>query len=216
MRNSRDREKSKFAAVFVLLVFALSPGGVGGVAAATTPRTILVFGDSLSSGYGLAPGEGWVALLRDRLAARGGWRVVNASVSGDTTRGGVARLPEALARNQPAIVVIELGANDGLRGLKLAEMRRNLGRLIETARGAGARILLLGVRLPPNYGPRYSELFQRSYRDTAARYGVAQVPFLLAGVGGNRALMQADGLHPTAAAQSRLLDNVWKKLAPML
>ncbi len=179
--------------------------------------TLLVLGDSLSAGYGLAPGEGWVALLERRLAERRPpVQVVNASISGDTTAGGLARLDGALARARPDWVLVELGANDGLRGLPLSAMRRNLEAIVAQARAHGARVLLIGMRLPPNYGPRYTDAFQRVYRDLAASRHLPLVPFLMDGVALDPALMQADGLHPAAAAQPRLLDNVWHVLAPLL
>ncbi|MCS4505336.1 arylesterase [Arhodomonas aquaeolei] len=185
--------------------------------AAAAQTTILVVGDSLSAAYGLDPADGWVALLRKRLAARGiDAGVVNASISGDTTRGGRARLPKALETHDPDVVIIELGGNDGLRGLPLAETRRNLEAMVERARQAGARVLLIGVRLPSNYGAAFIERFQQVFRDVASGADVPLVPKLLAGVGERPELMQADGIHPNAQAQPRLLDNVWPALAPLL
>ncbi|MDE1943215.1 MAG: arylesterase [Betaproteobacteria bacterium] len=179
--------------------------------------TLLVLGDSLSAGYGLAPGEGWVTLLQGRLTARQmSWQVVNASISGDTTAGGLARLEDALRRDHPDWVLVELGANDGLRGLPLSAMRHNLDAIVTRARAHGARVLLIGMRLPPNYGPQYTEGFQRVYRDLASSRHLPLVPFLLDGVALDPALIQADQLHPTAEAQPRLLDNVWHVLAPLL
>jgi len=182
----------------------------------TTP-VILVFGDSLSAGYGLRRGEGWTDLLGERLRKEGyGFRVVNASVSGETTAGGMARLPRALQLHQPAIVVLELGANDGLRALALGEMRANLDRMLGMARGANRKVLLLGIHMPPNYGPRYTAGFDKIYQDLAARHRVALVPFLLEGVAENPRLMQPDGLHPNATGQPLLLQNVWPALQPLL
>lgn len=182
----------------------------------TTP-VILVFGDSLSAGYGLRRGEGWTDLLGERLRKEGyGFRVVNASVSGETTAGGVARLPRALQLHQPAIVVLELGANDGLRALALGEMRANLDRMIRMAQGAKGKVLLVGIHMPPNYGPRYTAGFDKIYQELAARHRVALVPFLLDGVAENPRLMQADGLHPNASGQPSLLQNVWPALQPLL
>ncbi|MDE1982771.1 MAG: arylesterase [Betaproteobacteria bacterium] len=179
--------------------------------------TLLVLGDSLSAGYGLAPGEGWVTLLQGRIAAHQlSWQVVNASISGDTTAGGLARLDDALKRSHPDWVLVELGANDGLRGLPLSAMRRNLDAIVTRARAHGARVLLIGMRLPPNYGPHYTDGFQRVYRDLAASRHLPLVPFLMDGVALDPALVQADQLHPTAAAQPQLLDNVWRVLAPLL
>jgi acyl-CoA thioesterase-1 len=176
-----------------------------------------VLGDSLSAGYGLKPAEGWVALLEKRLQSQGyEYRVVNASVSGETSGGGLQRLPRALELHRPGIVIVELGANDGLRGLSLALTRDNLTKIVTTARQAGAQVVLVGMRLPPNYGPRYTNDFMRMYREIATSSHVALVPFLLESVALKPALMQADGLHPTAQAQPTLLDTVWPVLSPLL
>jgi acyl-CoA thioesterase-1 len=180
-------------------------------------RTLLVVGDSISAGYGLAEGQGWVRLLEGRLQAQQlDYQVVNASISGDTTAGGLARLPRLLADHRPAVVAIELGGNDGLRGQPLAQFERNLTALVEQAKAKGARVLLLGMRLPPNYGPRYTDGFAQVYTDVAQAQQVALVPFLLEGVGGDPAFMQPDGIHPQANAQQRLLDNAWPQLEPLL
>ena len=181
------------------------------------PPVILVLGDSLSAAYGIALADGWVALLQSRLRERGlDWRVVNAGISGDTTAGGLTRLPELLKRHRPAILIVELGANDGLRGLKPTVVRDNLARIIQAGRAAGSRVLLTGIQLPPNYGAAYNQAFQAVFQDLAAAQGVPLVPGLLAGVVEDRALMQADGVHPGAAAQPRILDNVWPLLEPLL
>jgi len=186
-------------------------------AAAEPAPTILVLGDSLSAAYGLDLKDGWVALLQQRLHEHGDdYRVVNAGISGDTTAGGLARLPDLLARHRPAILVIELGANDGLRGLRPAVIRDNLTRMIELGRAAGSRILLIGIRLPPNYGAAYERAFQAVFQEVAQAQDVPLVPFLLAGVAEDRTLMQADQVHPTAAAQPRMLDTVWPALEPLL
>lgn len=178
---------------------------------------ILVLGDSLSSAYGLDVNSGWVQLLRERLADEGTeYQVVNASISGDTTRGGAVRLPTALDKNQPDIVVVELGGNDGLRGLPLDETRANLERIIVDSKNAGARVLLLGMRLPPNYGPAYTTAFHVIYQELAERHDVARVPFVLEGIGGVDSLMQSDGLHPRPEAQPLILENVWPYLEPLL
>lgn len=178
---------------------------------------VLVVGDSLSAGYGIARIDAWTSLLQERLAEQGfPHRVVNASISGDTTRGGLARLPAALEEHNPSIVVIELGGNDGLRGIPVREIRENLAAMIEMSRDAGAEVLLAGVHIPPNYGPRYTEEFHRVYHDLAAEYGTALVPFILDGVALEDGLMQGDGLHPNAAGQPVMLDNVWPALAPLL
>ncbi|KTT56338.1 esterase [Pseudomonas oryzihabitans] len=180
-------------------------------------RTLLVVGDSISAGYGLAEGQGWVRLLERRLQAqRLDYQVVNASISGDTTAGGLARLPRLLAEHRPDVVAIELGGNDGLRGQPLAQFERNLTALVEQAKARGARVLLLGMRLPPNYGPRYTDGFAQVYTDVAKAQQVALVPFLLEGVGGDPGYMQPDGIHPQANAQQRLLDNAWPQLQPLL
>ncbi len=186
------------------------------LAAATAP-VILVMGDSLSAGHGIDARQSWVSLLQLRLQREAfPHRVVNASISGETTAGGLSRLKPALARHRPAIVVIELGANDGLRGLPLTQMRDNLQKMIDAARQDGARVLLIGMRLPPNYGPRYTRAFQDVYLKLAKQNGIALVPFLLAGVSEKREWMQADNLHPRAEAQPGLLENVWPALLPLL
>ncbi|APQ11314.1 esterase [Pseudomonas oryzihabitans] len=180
-------------------------------------RTLLVVGDSISAGYGLADGQGWVRLLENRLQEQQSpYQVVNASISGDTTAGGLARLPQLLAAHRPEVVAIELGGNDGLRGQPLAQFERNLTALVQQAKAKGARVLLLGMRLPPNYGPRYTEGFAQVYQDVAKAQQVALVPFLLEGVGGDPAFMQPDGIHPRANAQQRLLDNAWPELQRVL
>lgn len=178
---------------------------------------ILVMGDSLSAAYGIETAQGWVALLGRRLASEGyDYRVVNASVSGDTTAQGLTRLPLELERHHPAIVILELGANDGLRGLSLNAMRQNLAQMIVLSRKAGAQVLLVGIYLPPNYGPEYTHKFAAVYPRLAHRYRLPLVPFLLAGVAEHRNWMQADGLHPLASAEPRVLENVWSELAPLL
>ncbi len=178
---------------------------------------ILVVGDSLSAAYGMRVEQGWTALLQDRLKTEGyGHRVVNASSSGETTGGALARLPRALERHRPAVVIIELGGNDGLRGLPIPDVRRNFESLIGLSRDAGARVLLVGMRIPPNYGPAYAGAFERLYGELAARYRLPLVPFFLDGIALDDTLMQADGIHPTAAAQPRMLEMVWPKLRPLL
>jgi len=182
-----------------------------------TAPTVVVVGDSISAAHGIAVEAGWVARLRARLAERGyTHEVVNASVSGDTTGAGRARLPDALGKHQPNVVVIQLGGNDGLRGLSPSAMRDNLAAMIERSRRAGARVLLLGLRLPPNYGRAYIERFLQAYRDVAEESGVAFVAQLLAGVGERKAMMQQDGIHPNARGHRRILDNIWPALEPLL
>jgi len=178
---------------------------------------ILVLGDSLSAGYGIAADQSWVALLQQRLTSNGHQcKVVNASVSGETSSGGRSRLPALLQRHQPAVVVIELGGNDGLRGLPLTELRANLTAMVTATESIGAVPLIIGMRLPPNYGPHYTERFAAIYRDLSATADRPLVPFLLAEVATDPDLMQSDGIHPTAAAQPQLLDNVWPQLQPLL
>ncbi|CAL1241840.1 arylesterase [Candidatus Methylocalor cossyra] len=191
-----------------ILFFALS-GLVQG-------KTVLVLGDSISAGYGLENiQQGWVALLQEKLRPRG-ISVINASVSGDTSAGGLARLDPLLAEHRPAVVILELGGNDGLRGLSPQQMEANLEALVDRSRAAGAQVLLLGMKIPPNYGKRYTEMFQDVYRRVAERKEVAWVPFLLEGVGGRDALMQTDGIHPNRDAQAILFARVWEKLEPLL
>jgi acyl-CoA thioesterase-1 len=186
-------------------------------AASASARTLMVFGDSLSAAYNLSPEQGWVSLLAKRVSRLdASWRVVNASVSGETTAGGLRRLSEDLKRHKPAIVVIELGANDALRGQPVAGIRSNLEQMIRLARQARAEPVLVGIMIPPNYGIDYAAEFRALYGDIAARHGVAFVPFLLEGIADNPALFQADQLHPTAQAQPRIVDNVWAVVEPLL
>ncbi|MEI2456827.1 MULTISPECIES: arylesterase [Lysobacter] len=185
--------------------------------AAKAARSVLVMGDSLSAGYGLAAAQGWVALTAERVArSRPGWRVVNASVSGETTAGGASRIAGELQRNRPSVVVIELGANDGLRGLQLAQSRANLERMILAAKAAKAQVLLIGMRMPPNLGKEYTAGFERNYRELSRQHGTALLPFLLEPIALDRNAFQADNLHPIASAQPKLRDHVWSVLGPML
>lgn len=188
------------------------------VSAQADAPVILVFGDSISAGHGLARvDQGWVALLQTRLEQQGyGYRVVNASVSGETTAGGLARLPRALQLHRPKLVILELGGNDGLRALPTASMRANLASMIDLARAAGAKVLLLGMRMPPNYGPDYTEQFRSVYGELARTDKLPWVPFLLTGIALSPELMQADGVHPNERGQPKLLDNVWPSLRPLL
>ncbi|GAA0625817.1 arylesterase [Halomonas beimenensis] len=183
------------------------------LAAAERPL-VLVMGDSLSAAYGIEREAGWVHLLAERLDGKA--RVVNASISGETSSGGAARLPELLRQHAPDIVLLELGGNDGLRGLPPGQLRANLATMIEASRAAGAEVLLLGIDVPPNYGPAYRDAFTGVFQRLADRYSVPLVPFLLEGVALDHGLMQADGIHPTAAAQPAILANVWPALAPLL
>jgi len=183
---------------------------------AATP-SLLIVGDSLAAGYGIDPARGWVALLARRLADDGHpHTVVNASISGDTTAGGLRRLPDLLATHRPEIVLIELGGNDGLRGLPLTTFRANLEAIVRQAQDTARAVVLVGVRMPPNYGPRYAEGFAAVYREVADANGAALVPALLAGVGGHLEMMQDDGIHPRVEAQPQIVDNVWAVLVPLL
>jgi len=185
--------------------------------AALAERTVLVFGDSLSAAYGLSVNQGWVHLLAERIKQmRLDWRVVNASVSGETTAGGLRRLPEDLKRHKPDLVVIELGGNDALRGQPVAEIRRNLQTMVRQCREAHAQTVLVGIMIPPNYGTDYAVEFRDAYRKVAERDNVALVPFLLKGLAERPDYFQADQVHPTAAAQPMLLDNVWPVIEPLL
>jgi acyl-CoA thioesterase-1 len=180
-------------------------------------QTIVVVGDSLSSGYGIAAGQSWVAMLEDRLQSEGyGYQIVNASIAGDTSAGGLARLPRLLAQHDPAIVVIELGGNDGLRGTPVAALRGNLTKMIELAQQSGAEVVLAGMQIPPNYGPAYTQALAAVYPDLAQQFGAKLIEFLLADVALNRELMQPDGIHPNAAGQEIVFANVWQVLGPML
>ena len=179
--------------------------------------TVLIVGDSISAAFGLDTRAGWVALLEKRLAQQGfDDKVVNASITGETSANGLARLPAQLAAHKPDLVLLELGGNDGLRGMPVAQLQQNLASMIDLSRKAGAEVLLLGMQLPPNYGARYTQAFAQVYQTLADEKKVALVPFLLEGVGGVPTLMQADGVHPTAGAQGKLLENVWPTLKPLL
>ena len=198
--------------LLLLLALCLAP-----LARAAEPRVILVMGDSLSAAYGIDLAQGWVNLLQQRLVAQGyDYTVVNASVSGETTSGGLTRLPDALKQHPPAVVVLELGANDGLRGEPIQVMRDDLEKMVLASRAAGAKVLLVGMRLPPNYGGAYTKAFAATFTDLARQHQLPLVPFLLDGVAQHREIMQADGLHPQAQAEPQVLDNVWPHLKPLL
>jgi acyl-CoA thioesterase I len=199
-------------------LFALFILVVSSASAQAEDPVILVFGDSISAGYGLAHAEqGWVELLKTRLKAQGyGYQVINASVSGETTAGGLARLPRALALHHPKIVILELGGNDGLRAMPVAQMRANMGQMVDLATAAGAKVLLLGMRMPPNYGPQYTDQFALVFSDLARAKKSALVPFLLTDIALSQNLLQGDDIHPNAAGQPILLDNVWPALKPLL
>lgn len=197
----------RITAVVTLLLWA--QGALAG--------TVLVLGDSISAAFGLDIRQGWVSLLEQRLTAEGfDYQVVNASVSGDTSAGGLARLPTLLTEHRPALVVVELGGNDGLRGQLPAQLQQNLAAIVQQSQKAGAKVLILGMRLPPNYGERYTTAFAEVYPNVANETGAALVPFVLEGIGGVPSMVQGDGIHPTAEAQPRLLDNVWPLLKPLL
>lgn len=185
-------------------------------AAHAAPK-ILVFGDSLSAAYGIAQSRGWVALLEERLKReRLDYSVVNASISGETTSGGRSRIRDVLERHRPSVVIVELGANDGLRGLPVAEMKKNLSAMIQASQRAGARVIVVVVRLPPNYGPDYTSAFDAAFAELAKRHRTALVPFLLEGMAENLEMFQPDRMHPNEAAQPVLLETVWSVLGPML
>lgn len=199
------------------LIAVLCLLGLGQAQAVSHTQNILVLGDSLSASYGLAQTSGWVSLLQQRLIKeKFPQQVVNASISGETTSGGLYRMDALLAKHKPAVVILALGANDGLRGLPLKATQANLEKMIRSAEKNHAQVLLIGMRLPPNYGPAYTEKFHGLFEQLATKYHTKRVPFLLAPIATQREYFQADGLHPTAAAQPLLLDTVWPVLMPML
>jgi acyl-CoA thioesterase-1 len=201
----------------LLVLFLVLSAAVPSAVAAGAGHTLVVLGDSLSAGFGLAPGQGWVTLLQRRLAAEGyGYQVVNASISGDTTGGALRRLPRILMQHRPDIVLIELGGNDGLRGTPVGEIRRNLSEMIRLTKASGARVVLASMLIPPNYGDRYTGEFAAVYAEVAAAQKVPLAGFLLNGVALDRELMQADGIHPNEKGQPRLLENAWPVLKPVL
>ena len=201
---------NRLLALIVLIIASASAHGEAPV--------ILVFGDSISAGYGLQHvDQGWVELLKTRLKAQGyGYQVINASVSGETTAGGLARLPRALELHHPGIVIIELGGNDGLRALPIPQFRDNLTQLVALASASGAKVLLLGMRMPPNYGPQYTEQFAKVFSDLAQYKKIPAVPFLLTDIALNQNLLQGDEIHPNVEGQPILLNNVWPALQPLL
>lgn len=213
MTLSNRPRRTALAALAAAAALVLVPAA----AAAAEPPVVLVLGDSISAAYGLPQGTGWTHLLQARLAERGyPHRVVNASISGDTTAGGRSRLPALLQRHRPAIVVIELGGNDGLRGGSLASTRENLVAMTSAAKAAAAKPLLVGMKLPPNYGPAYTREFDAIFAEVAKAQKVPLVPFFFAGFGEDRAWFQPDGIHPSELAQPKLLDNVWPALERLL
>lgn len=206
----------RFVIVCWLAVLVWTPAAASEARDARAPH-ILVMGDSLSAAYGMDRHDGWVALLGERLADAGyPHRIVNASVSGETTVGGLRRLPAQLARHQPALVIVELGANDGLRGQPIAVMRDNLSAMVRTARDAGARVLILGMRIPTNYGAAYAEAFHDAFAAVADDLDVARVQFFLEPIALDESAFQDDGIHPSAAAQPALLDHVWPTIRGLL
>ena len=214
----RIARRAALGRLLALGLAGLLPSGAARAAASpAADATLLVVGDSLSAGYGLETGAGWVDLLRQRLQQRKArWQVVNASISGDTTAGGLARLPALLARDRPGVVVIELGGNDALRGLSLADTRANLERMVALCKRDHARVLLVGMQIPPNYGPAYTARFAAIFPEVAKAQKVALVPFLLDGVVAHPDWFQSDNIHPTARAQPVMLDTIWPRLAPLL
>ena len=200
----------------LLLVFVLFVTVTGSLFAQQT-NIILVLGDSLSAGYGIGSNQGWVFLANQKLEQQGrNYRMVNASVTGDTTYNGLHRLPGLLNKYQPQIVILELGGNDGLRGMSLRQMENNLSQMIQQSTRAGAKVILAGMHIPPNYGKRYTEQFHAIYQKLADRHDISRIPFLLDSVGDRAELMQTDGIHPSAQAQTIILDTVWQVLEPML
>lgn len=197
--------------VFIAFLFTVTQG-------LAAQNTLLIMGDSLSAAYGVQSEEAWVSLLRDRLDSEGldNWEVVNASISGETTDGGLRRLPKLLEQNEPDVVIIELGGNDGLRGFPPQVIRSNLSEMIEQAQESSARVLLVGMQIPPNYGERYAGTFADIYPELAEKHDTRLVPFFLEGIYNREGMMQGDGIHPTAEAQGRLLENLWPVLEPML
>ena len=225
-RDNAARKVVNFLALSLLLFFtnmAVANAVVGNGSALAVQvdgehqDVILVVGDSLSAAYGINESDGWVSLLQQKLDQDdNSYRVLNASISGDTTSGGKRRLKPLLDQWQPALVILELGGNDGLRGVQPPVIKRNLARMIEQAQSAYAEVLLVGMHIPPNYGPRYTQAFHQLYSTLAEEYSISLVPFLLEGVATREGLMQADGIHPTAEAQMTILENVWPSLKPLL
>ena len=214
-RRSRLGAIAAFA--LTALVFCAGTQSTAQAAPSSTARTLLVLGDSISAEYGLRRDSGWVELLDARLRRDGyAYRVVNASISGETTSGGVSRIDGLLARVRPAVVIVELGGNDGLRGLSLPATEQNLATIITRSQKAGAAVLLVGMQLPPNYGKAYGDRFAAIYAQLARRYGTALTPFFFAGFADRYEWFQPDRIHPTEAAQPRLLDNIWPALRPLL
>jgi acyl-CoA thioesterase-1 len=201
--------------LLLLLVFSLNPQAAWSGANNNTP-TLLVLGDSLSAAHGIEIQQGWVSILEQQLTGTQHYQVINASISGETSGGGLKRLPNLLANHQPDIVIIELGANDGLRGYPVPTLRENLSRMIKLSQQAGAKVLLLGIQIPPNYGSRYTSIFYQSYSLLAEQFSIPLVPFMLENIAVHPELMQSDGLHPTAQAQATIVQNVMPYLKKIL
>jgi acyl-CoA thioesterase-1 len=209
--------RSHFNLLIIVSLLVSALVALPAAAKRTNPQVIVVFGDSLSAAYGIPQHDGWVSLLQQRITEQKiNYEVINASISGETTSGGLSRHSDMLKSQKPSIVIIELGANDGLRGLSMVEVSNNLEAIIQQAKKTNAKVLLLGMKIPPNYGIKYSRQFSEIYQNLANKHSIELVPFFLEGVAGNPDLIQADGLHPTAAAQAKLLGNVWPILTKML
>ncbi len=188
-----------------------------GAAGSADDPTVLIFGDSLSAGFGIDVDQSWAALLQSRLESQGyEHRVINASISGETTEGGVARIGAALERFQPALIILELGGNDGLRGFPAERLRGNLDKIVVASKESGAAVVLLGIRIPPNYGARYTEAFENTFRDVAIEHDIPWIEFFMEGIALNEELMQADGIHPNREAQPLLLENAWPIISASL
>lgn len=205
--------------MLLLLPCLLAPQllAAGAAQGAAVASSIVIVGDSLSAAYGMEISESWPSLLQQRLHENGhAYRVFNSSITGDTTQGGLTRLPRLLERHRPAVVILEMGGNDGLRGLPVEVTRSNLASMIEQSRAAGAKVILAEMRIPPNYGQSYTEKFNDTYQELTAEYDIVLLPFLLQDIALEPGLMQDDGIHPTVAAQPLILDQVWVVLEPLL
>jgi acyl-CoA thioesterase-1 len=218
MFDFRIHQSFRLFAVILCILLRLSlPQAHAGENSPLQQQTILVLGDSISAGFGIDKQQGWVALLEEQLKDEyPQYRVINASISGETTSGGANRLQSILNKHTPNIVILELGGNDGLRGTPVKLMTQNLTDMVTLSQKAGAKVLLLGMRIPPNYGQRYSELFANQYTHIATDLNVALVPFLLQGIAGQLGMMQTDGIHPTKSAQPIMVQSVWQALKPLM
>ena len=218
MFDFRIHQSFRLFAIILCLLLKLSlPQAHAGENSPLQQQTILVLGDSISAGFGIDKQQGWVALLEKSLILEHPqYALINASISGETTSGGVNRLKSILDKHQPSLVILELGGNDGLRGTPVKLMTQNLTTMIKLSQEAGAKVLLLGMRIPPNYGQRYSELFAKQYQQLATDFNIALVPFLLNGIAGETGMMQADGIHPTQNAQPIMMKSVWLAIKPLM